>query len=113
MSSTFTNYAYLEPNPKSAYKQLFIKGTRIPARTLYGWYMCEDPMSIDEIAANYQLPVAAVREAIAYCQSNPAELREDSAREEAVMAAMGTAGAGYDGKPKLLTAAQRAALRGS
>jgi uncharacterized protein (DUF433 family) len=83
MSSTSTQYVYLAPNSKSAYRQLFVKGTRIRARVLYGWYACEEPQTPEEIAANYGLPVEAVREAIAYCESNPPEPLEDYAREEA------------------------------
>jgi hypothetical protein len=57
------------------------------------------------------LPVQAVREAIAYCQSDPPELREDYAQQQASMAAMGLDEPNYDGKPKPLTAEQRGKLR--
>ena len=57
MSTTSTAYLYLAPNPKSAYKQLFVKGTRIRARVIYGWYACEEPLTPQEIAAEYNLPV--------------------------------------------------------
>lgn len=82
-------YVHLAPNPKSAYKQLFVKGTRIRARVLYGWYACEEPLPPAEIAREFDVPVEAVMEAIAYCESNPAELREDYAREEALTEAAG------------------------
>jgi len=88
-SITTTSYSHLAPNPKSAYKQLFVQGTRIRARVLYGWYACEDPMTVEEIAAEYNIPMEAVREAIAYCESNPPELAEDYAREAALMEATG------------------------
>src|SRR5258707_1046193 len=89
MSITHTNYVYLAPNPKSASRQLFVKGRRIPARALYGWYACAEPQTPEEIAADYDLPVDAVRECIAYCESNPAELLHDYVREEALMRASG------------------------
>jgi uncharacterized protein (DUF433 family) len=77
-------WVYLAPKPGSAYRQLFIKGTRIMARILYGLYMNEEePMTPEQIAVEYGLPVEAVREAIAYCQSNPPEIQEDWEREEA------------------------------
>lgn len=57
-------YVHLAPNPKSAYKQLFVKGTRIRARVLYGWYGCEEPMAPAEIAREFNIPVEAVLEAI-------------------------------------------------
>jgi uncharacterized protein (DUF433 family) len=85
-----TPWKHLAPNPKSAYKQLFIAGTRIRARTLYGMRMSADgPMTPQEIAQEFKLPVDAVLEAIAYCESNPPELLEDYARDEALMEAAG------------------------
>ena len=87
--STSTTWNHLAPNPKSAYKQLFIAGRRIRARVIYGWYACSEPMTPAEIAREFQLPIEAVLEAIAYCESNPPELLEDDAREEALMEASG------------------------
>lgn len=115
MSSTSTQYAHLAPNPKSAYRQLFVKGTRIRARILYGWYACEEPMTAEEIATDYDLPVEAVREAIAYCESNPPELLEDDAREEALMEASGMNDPGYKyhPSPRLLSPQEIARIRRS
>ena len=88
--STSITWQYLGPNPKSCYKQLFVKGTRIRARILYGMFMSADePMAPEEIAAEFNLPVAAVKEAIAYCQSNPPEIAQDFQREERLMEASG------------------------
>src|SRR5207245_11286548 len=111
MSTTPPNYKYLTRKPGSNYKQLFIKDRWIAARTLYGKYVNEElPMTPEEIAADYNLPLEAVLEAIAYCESNPPELAEDYAREEARMKATGMNDPNYDGKPKLLTAEERARL---
>ena len=115
MSIKSTAYRYLAPNPRSSYKQLFVKGTRIPARVLYGCYVSlEEARSPEEIAADYNLPLEAVKEAIAYCESDPPEIREDFAREEALMKATGEADPGYKyhGKPKLLSAQELARLMG-
>lgn len=88
--STATQYQYLEQDPKSNYKQLSIKGRGIKARTLYGHYMsAEEPRSPEEIAADYDLPLAAVQEAIAYCEKDPPEIREDFEREAASIRATG------------------------
>lgn len=85
-----TTWKHLAPNPKSAYKQLFIKGRRIRARTLYGMYMsAEEPMTPAVIAAEYDLPLEVVEEAIAYCQTDPPEIKEDFEREERIMEATG------------------------
>ena len=109
-----SRYNYLAPNPKSAYKQLFFKGTRIRARDLYGWYANEEaPMTPTEIAAEFGLPVEAILEAIAYCESDPPEVRQDYEAEEALMEATGMNDAGYkhNPKPKLLSPEETARLR--
>jgi uncharacterized protein (DUF433 family) len=78
-------WKHLAPNPKSSYQQLFVRGTRITARTLYGWYAGPDPTPPDEIARQFSLPVDAVLESIAYCESNPPELLADYACEQALI----------------------------
>src|SRR5207302_5507010 len=84
MSTNSNQYKYLAPKPGSNYKHLFIKDRWISARTLYGMYVREEePMTLEEIAEDYKLPPEAVREAIAYCESNPPELAQDYVREEA------------------------------
>jgi uncharacterized protein (DUF433 family) len=88
--STSTTWQYLAPNPKSCYKQLFVKGTRIRARVLYGLFRsAEEPLTPDQIAAEFNLPPEAVKEAIAYCQSDPPEIAQDFEREERLMEASG------------------------
>ena len=63
---------------------MFVKGTRIMARILYGMAMNEEEARTpEEIATAFDLPVEAVREAISYCESDPPEIREDCEREEA------------------------------
>jgi hypothetical protein len=59
------------------------------------------------------LPVEAVKEAIAYCESDPPEIREDFAREEALMEASGMNDPGYKTNPvpKTLSAQEIARLR--
>jgi uncharacterized protein (DUF433 family) len=97
-----TTWNHLAPKPESHYKQLFVKGTRIAARVLYSYYTPGEDwpgQSIQELADGFNLPVEAVREAIAYCESNPPELREDMAREEAVMDATGMNDPNYKLRP--------------
>jgi uncharacterized protein (DUF433 family) len=117
MTPKANSWTYLAPNPKSVYKQLYIKGTRIPARVLHGLYMSEEqgpPETIEEIAEMYGLPIEAVKEAIAYCESNPPELLEDYAREEAIVEASGMNDPNYKyhGKPKTLTPEDRRRIFG-
>jgi uncharacterized protein (DUF433 family) len=113
MASVSAQYKFLERNPKSNYKQLFVKGTRIRARILYGQYMSEEePRTAEEIAADYGLPVEAVREAIAYCDTDPIAIREDFAREEAIMDATGMNDPDYKyhPSPRLLSPQERAQI---
>ena len=113
MSTSANNYKFLTRKPKSVYKQLFIKERWISARTLYGMYVNEEmPMTPQEIAADYALPLEAVVEAIAYCESNPPEIAQDYAREEAVMEATGMNDPDYKygGKYRVLSPQERARL---
>ena len=107
-----TNWIYLAPNPKSVYKQLFIKGTRIRAEVIYSLHANAEPMTAEEIASDYGLPVEAVKEAIQYCESKPPEIEEDHRREELVMEATGMNEPDYKygGKYKLLSPQERARL---
>ena len=111
--TTSTTWNYLAPNPKSKYKQLFIKGRRIRARDLYGHFMsAEERWTPEFIAEQYGLPLEAVKEAIAYCQSDPPEIREDFEHEERIMDATGMNDPDYKygGKYRLLSPQERARL---
>jgi uncharacterized protein (DUF433 family) len=110
--TTSTTWKHLAPNPKSKYKQLFIKGRRIRARVLYGWYKCAEPRTPEEIANDYGLPLEAIQEAIAYCESDPPEIREDFEREERIMEATGMNDPDYKfgGKYRMLSPQERARL---
>ncbi len=70
-------------------------------------------MTPPEIAADYDLLLEAVREAIAYCESNPPEIAEDYAREEAVMEASGENDPDYKyhPQPRFLSPQEMARLR--
>jgi uncharacterized protein (DUF433 family) len=112
--STPHEYEFLARKPKSAYLQLFIKDRWIAARTLYAMFVADEaPMTPEEIAADYALPVEAVLEAIAYCQAEPAEIAEDLAREAALMAATGADQPCYrhQPRPRPLTAQELTRLR--
>jgi len=78
-------WKYLGPKPGSSYKQLFVKGRKIAARTLFGEFMNEEePRTPEQIAEDWDLPLGAVLEAIAYCQGNPPEIQQDWEEEEAI-----------------------------
>ncbi len=85
-------WKHLEAHPQSSYKQLFLKGTRIRAEIIYGMLVDGDPPDYttpEEIAAAMNLPVEAVREAIAYCDADPPEIEDDHRREREDLQAMG------------------------
>ena len=108
-----TQWVYLVPNPKSAYRQLFLKGTRSRAEIIYGLTVDgSEPMTPEEVAAEYDLPLEAVREAIAYCESNPPEIAEDHRKEELVMEATGMNDLDYKygGRYKILSPEERSRL---
>jgi uncharacterized protein (DUF433 family) len=112
--ATSTQWQYLERDPKSSYTQLSIKGRRIRARTIYGAYMnAEEPQTIEEIAEDRDLPIEAVREAIAYCETNPPEIERDFRYEEALMEASGMNEPGYklNPVPKEIPSGVRARIR--
>ena len=114
MTPTQTAWKYLERDPKSNYLQLSIKGRRIKARTLYGQFMSsEEPRTVEQIAEDYNLPVDAVKEAIAYCQSDPPEIRKDFLVEEALMEASGMNDPNYkfNPKPKPISPEEHARIR--
>ncbi|HZU37030.1 MAG TPA: hypothetical protein VFA18_14010 [Gemmataceae bacterium] len=85
-------WKHLVPKPGSVYQQLFVSGGRIAARTLYSYYPPGPSwpgQTVEELAADFDLPVEAVREAIAYCESDPPEIRADLAMEAALAEARG------------------------
>jgi uncharacterized protein (DUF433 family) len=114
MSTTPQSWKYLDRKPGSLYKQLFVKGRNIAARTLYALYVSDEaPMTPEEIAADYDLPLEVVLEAIAYCESNPPEIAEDFAADEALAEATGMNDPDYKfhPHPKILSPQERARLR--
>jgi uncharacterized protein (DUF433 family) len=91
MSADQHVWTYLARKPGSHYKQLFVKGTRIAAWVLYNYHTPGQDWpgeTVEQLANDFNLPIEAVREAIAYCQSSPPELSEDWERQESLEAAM-------------------------
>jgi hypothetical protein len=97
--SASRSWTYLTRKPKSAYRQLFIKDRWIAARTLYGQTVGEDARTPQAVAVDYDLPLEVVLEAIAYCESDPSEIREDWEREEASIQRRSMSADGAKGEP--------------
>lgn len=75
-----TQWRYLETNPKSWRKQLFIKGTNIKASSIWLDFLLES-FTPEELADDRDISVESVKEAIKYCNENQ-QLLEQEAQEE-------------------------------
>ena len=73
-------YKHLRPKPGSNYRQLFVNG-RIRAEILYRETIGLEPLSPEQVADEYGLPVEAVLEAIDYCARNQELLEAERSRE--------------------------------
>jgi uncharacterized protein (DUF433 family) len=122
--SIVVKYDFLEPRPKSAYRQLYIKGTRIRAEIVYRACTALDELRADDgeelrtpeqVAHDYGLPLAAVLEAIDYCRAHPPEIDSDRARESRLMEASGLNHPDYKLDPsahyRLLSPAEHAQIK--
>jgi len=74
------DYIHLAPCEGSGYQQYFVMGRSLRAETLFRATVGPEPMTPDEVAHDYDVPVEAVREAIHYCVRNAALLQKE--REE-------------------------------
>jgi hypothetical protein len=73
-------YRYLRPKRGSRYRQLFFG--RIRAEVLYRETVGTEPLTAEEVATEYNVPVEAVLEAIDYCAKYKDLLDAERAREE-------------------------------
>jgi uncharacterized protein (DUF433 family) len=113
MSETPGEWNYLERRPGSSYQQLCIKGKRIWAWTLYCEFMNDkEPRTPQQLAEDFDVPLKAVREALAYCQTDPAEIREDHRKDDLRAEAIGMNDPAHKltGKPRPLSTKERVRL---
>jgi uncharacterized protein (DUF433 family) len=118
MSSERT-YQHLEYRPGATYRQLYVKGTRLRAETLYRPTVPSaedgDARTPEEVAEDFGVPLEVVLEAIAYCASNPPEIAQDRAREERLAEATGLNHPDYKWNPakyyRRLTPEERKRIR--
>src|SRR5437867_4082114 len=84
-----SQYKYLQPKRGgSNYRQLFVNG-RIRAEILYRETVGLEPLTPEQVAKEYNLPVEAVLEAIDYCEHNQELLDAERAREQETNKARG------------------------
>ena len=86
-------YIFLAPREGSRYQQYFVKGRNLRAETLYRATVGLEAMTPDEVAGDYDVPVEAVREAVAYCVSNAALLQRERDEDWADSHSRGLVGA--------------------
>jgi hypothetical protein len=76
MPETMT-YSYLAPRQESRYEQYFFAGRNLRAETLYRATVGPEPMTANEVAKDYDVPVEAILEAVQYCLHNSALLQKE------------------------------------
>jgi hypothetical protein len=81
-------YKHLTPKRGSSYRQLAVNG-RIRAEIIYRQTVGLEPLTPEEVAREYSIPVEAVHEAVDYCLRNQEILDADRAMEEASIKARG------------------------
>jgi uncharacterized protein (DUF433 family) len=79
-------YQYLEARPGTRFRQLFVKGRKYTAERIYRETVGEDPRTPEEVARDFDLPLAAVLEAIDYSTRHEDLLRQEREEELARIA---------------------------
>jgi|SRR5262249_13078696 len=75
-------YQYLLPDYWSSYKGLFLEDKRkMRAEWIYRETVGADARTPEQVAADFELPLQAVLEAIHYCEHNEEFLRQEREQE--------------------------------
>ena len=82
------HYKHLRPKRGSSYRQLYVGG-RIRAEVIYSETVGLEPLTPEQVAAEYNIPVEAVHEAIDYCVRTKELLDAERAEETARIKAAG------------------------
>lgn len=82
-------YKYLARRYGSNYKQFFLKDRRIRASVLYDETVGDEPMTPEQVAEDYGVPVEAVYEAIHYCTHNQELIQQEIEEDWASIRARG------------------------
>ncbi|MDJ0729442.1 MAG: hypothetical protein QNJ33_05550 [Crocosphaera sp.] len=77
IQSLQTQWQFLEKRPHRWRKQLYIKGRKQRAFTLW-MNMLVNEMTPEEVADNWELPLAAVHEVIEYCETHQELLQQEA-----------------------------------
>jgi hypothetical protein len=79
-NSAKTQWQYLEQRPSSWRKQLYIKGRKLTAFTVWSDMIANNETPSDA-AINWDLPLPAITEAIEYCEIHQALLIKEAEEE--------------------------------
>lgn len=74
------NWQYLVARPHPWRRQLYVKGRKLPASTVWR-DLLSNQMTIEQAAANWELPLAAITEIIQYCEGHQALLTLEAEEE--------------------------------
>ncbi|MDY6803485.1 MAG: hypothetical protein SXA11_06715 [Cyanobacteriota bacterium] len=74
------NWQYLVERPHPWRRQLYIKGRKLQASTVWRDAIANE-MSPEEAADNWDLPLAAIQEAFRYCQTHQDLLKMEAEEE--------------------------------
>ncbi|OWY65237.1 hypothetical protein B7486_43095 [cyanobacterium TDX16] len=89
----WAQWKYLVERPHPWRRQLYVKGRRLLASTV--WQdMLANELSLDETAANFSLPVDAVVEIVRYCETNQELLKMEADEERCRLEEKGLASIG-------------------
>lgn len=81
-------WQFLVSRPHKWKRQLFIKGTKIPASTVWSGMYVEN-LSPEEAAENWDIPLHAVLEAVSYCEKNQDLLKQEALEERFILESKG------------------------
>ena len=83
-----STWQYLEARPHAWRRQLYLKGRKLLASTV--WQdMIVNQLSSDQAAENWDLPLAAIDEVICYCESHQELLKLEADEERSRLVAQG------------------------
>jgi uncharacterized protein (DUF433 family) len=83
------HYQHLEARPGSNYRQLWLKGRRIRAAVFYEEIHGPEPRTPEELARDYEIPLAVILEALDYATRNLPLIEQEREREAANLRARG------------------------
>jgi len=95
-ASMSSGWRFLAERPQSAYRQLFVKGRRLRASTVWS-DMIVNKQTATEAADDWDLPMDAIDEIIRYCEANRELIATEARNERAEMEAAGIAISGRSG----------------